>query len=124
MINKTKRLAEPFIRGPLTLSVLKKFRNLGFGPTLLYLHYSYKYQMQAQQKRTHNDWWPVENDCRYVRMTSIAPFWRRPQQKYEAIKKCKAANLIEVLPTSPHAAAIIRVLGEKEMSDGKEKTDN
>ena len=120
MIIKKKKMA-PFIRGPIYLSPFEKFRNLGMGPLLLLFHYNWKFQMQKLQQRKTNKYWPVPNDCRYVKLTNISPFWRRPQQKYEAIRKCEAANLIEGYPTKKYEAAIIRVLGEKEVSDEKKK---
>jgi hypothetical protein len=114
-----KKIKGLFIRGPLYLGQFKKFRDLGFGPALLYLHYNYIYQMQKQQQRKTNKWWPVEKDPRYVRLSNIKPFWRRPQQKYEAIKKCEDKKLIEVLPTRKKQAAIIRILEDKEVTDEK-----
>ena len=116
-----KNYTGPFIRGPIYLDQFKKFRNLGFGPTLVLLHYSWKLQMQMKQRQKVNERWPVVDDPTWVRMSNIEPFWRRPQQKYEALKKCLKADLIEVRPTKSHQAAIIKIKGLKGGTDGEKK---
>jgi len=122
MVNRIrqKRIAEPFLRGPMKLAEFKKFRDLGMGALVLYLNYHYKYQMQAQQLRRYNKWWPDPNDPTWVKITNSSklPFFRRPQQKYAAVKKCLAADLIEIKPKRKYEAAVIRI---KKHENKKEK---